>query len=235
MLECPNSFFTQTCIRLRFDNFVLTKALARGKWIPACFEYSEGAELISEGSFARKVYADMVESILGLVYIEFGYGVSLKVADELQVTLPWDNEMGDNSDNRTEHIQFCETIRRCTGYDGFKHKELAVEAFTHPSALHPSVPSYQRLEWIGDAVLCLTAREWILANFPDRTLGEMVVMEAALVANETLAFLSMKYGLHQNLNHRDQSLPARIESYDFTVRELGRGLWATSKYLIGIL
>ena len=78
MLGCPNSFSTQACVRLRFDNFVLTKALARGKWIPACFDYSEGTELKSEGTFGRKVYADMVESILGLVYIEFGYGVSLE-------------------------------------------------------------------------------------------------------------------------------------------------------------
>ena len=97
----------------------------------------------------------------------------------------------------------------------------------HPSANHPSVPSYQRLEWVGDAVLCLAVRAWILENFPELTLGDMVVYEAALVSNETLAFLSVKYGLQHNLNHRDQSLPSRIESYSWRVREPGNGLWGT--------
>jgi len=49
--------------------------------------------------------------------------------------------------------------------------------------------------------------------------------EAALVSNETLGFLSMRYGLQQYLNHRDHSLPKRIESYFLNVQD-GSCLWA---------
>ena len=231
MQTCVPFLFTQVCTHLRFDKFILTTPLARGQWLPVSLAYTEDTVLKPEPSLGGKLYADAVESILGLVHSEFGYPISSKVADELQVTLPWDNNIQGQKGNRAENSQLSEAIRRCTGYGDFARKELAVEAFTHPSAVHPSVPSYQRLEWIGDAVLCLTAREWILTNFHDISLGDMVVMEAALVANETLAFLSLKYGLQHNLNHRDQSLPARIESYDYSVRELGRGLWGAGEFV----
>jgi hypothetical protein len=78
----------------------------------------------------------------------------------------------------------------------------------------------------------------------------MVLMEAALVTNETLAYLAFSNGLQQYMNHRDPSLPGRIDNYGtfggifyrvflpvvltllfyntgFSVLERGRGLWGT--------
>lgn len=114
-----------------------------------------------------------------------------------------------------------------TGQKVFKRCELVEEAFTHPTAMHPVTPSYQRLEWVGDAVLCLAVREWIFNTFPGADVGQMVAMEASLVANETLAYLSIKHGLLKNLNHCDSSLPSRIETFEWCTKELGRGLWGT--------
>ena len=48
----------------------------------------------------------------------------------------------------------------------FKNPKLLLEARTHPSALHPPVPSYQRLEWVGDAVIELVTRTWLYHVFP---------------------------------------------------------------------
>ena len=109
----------------------------------------------AEDPLGSKIYADIVESILGLVYLEFGYVVSLKVADELNVTLPWDGNCVENSNDQDKNLQLLNAVRRCTGYHRFKQPEFVDEAFTHPIANHPSIPSYQRLEWVGDAVLCL--------------------------------------------------------------------------------
>jgi dsRNA-specific ribonuclease len=225
----PSTVKCQVCRHLQLNRFVMTAPLARGQWLPTCIDFTEGTELKAEDPLGSKIYADIVESILGLVYLEFGYVVSLKVADELNVTLPWDDNCVENSNDHDKNLQLLNAVRRCTGYHGFKQPELVDEAFTHPSANHPSVPSYQRLEWVGDAVLCLAVREWIFKKFPEISLGEMVVFEAALVSNETLAFLSIKNGLQHNLNHRDHSLPSRIESYSWSVRELGSGLWGAGK------
>jgi dsRNA-specific ribonuclease len=213
----------------------MTEPLARGQWIPGCLDFTDGTELKHSDPLRGKILADLIESILGLTYLEFGYDVSLKVAGELQVTLPWDDDNIESQiDEQIVPSELLDAIGVGMGYKGFKRPELAMEAFTHPSALHPSVPSYQRLEWVGDAVLCLAARQWIYKTFPERPLGDMVVMEAAVVNNETLAFLSVQNGLPHHLNHRDQSLPSRIETYDWSIRELGRGLWGAGEFALGL-
>ena len=73
---------------LQLYKFIMTEPLARGQWLPAGLNYVEGTELKMEDMMSSKMYADIIESVLGLVYLEYGYETSLKVADELKVTLP---------------------------------------------------------------------------------------------------------------------------------------------------
>lgn len=177
---------------------------------------------------SEKVCADVIEALLGLAYREGGFTLALKVADELLLTVPWSDDMKVEGRGRLASNPKLEKVAKdFTGYETFHRSILVEEAFTHPTSLNPDTPSYQRLEWIGDAVLCLAAREWLFEEFPDTPVGDMVLMEASLVANETLAYLSLRSGLQRHLNHRDPTLPARIESYDWSVRENGRGLWGT--------
>lgn len=210
----------------------MSAPLARGRWIPSLMDFTEGSE-VNTNILGTKIFADVLESILGLVYLEFGYTIAMKVADEIGVTLPTEDYNAPKEFEHEPKVALLDQVRLCTGYEGFKENpELVEEAFTHPSANHSTVSSYQRLEWIGDAALCLAMREWIFKNFPEISLGDMVVFEAALVSNETLAFLSMKNGLQHNLNHNDYSIPSRIESYSSAVRELGCGLWGAGTLTI---
>lgn len=206
-------------------------SLARGKWVPCPLKFAttSNTKVRDAGTQRVKILADVIESILGVIYLDFGYQVSMKVGNELHVTFPWDEtdtsvacgERGDIDNSELVNI-----VQKCTGHSKpFKRPKLLSEAFTHSSAIDASVPSYQRLEWIGDAVLCLCTREWLFRNLGERTtLGDLVVSEGAIVSNETLGFLSMKFGLQEYLNHRDQSLPKRIETYCWNIQE-GCGLW----------
>jgi hypothetical protein len=215
-------------------------SLARGKWTPSPLQIIRTADAkVKDAAIQRiKILADVIESILGVVYLEFGYHVSMKVGNELHVTLPWDETdtsvaCGDNGD--IENSVLLDVVQKCTGHSKtFSRPKLVSEAFTHPSATDALVPSYQRLEWIGDAVLCLCAREWLFRNLGEETnLGELVVSEGAIVSNETLGFVSMKFGLQEYLNHRDQSLPKRIESYCWNIQE-GCGLWGGGASMVHI-
>ena len=206
-------------------------SLARGKWIPSPLQViqSTGAEVKSLATQRVKILADVIESILGVVYLEFGYHVSMKVGNELHVMLPWDEtdtSVACGESGSIENDVLLDVVQKCTGHSKtFSRPKLVSEAFTHPSAIDASVPSYQRLEWIGDAVLCLCAREWLFRNLGEETtLGDLVVSEGAIVSNETLGFLSMKFGLQEYLDHRDQTLPKRNESYCWNIKE-GCGLW----------
>jgi endoribonuclease Dicer len=179
-----------------------------------------------------KVCADAVEAFLGLVYLTSGYEASVEIAHELGISLPTDgseSSMGGNS----KHVRpaLLDVVKSTIGKDSFELPHLVEEAFTHPSAVYQDVSSYQRLEWVGDAVLCLAIREWTYLSYPSMEVGDLVTLESALVSNETLAYLCFQKGLHTFINHRDQSLPLRLEHYEWCVKELGRGIWGTGKLL----
>lgn len=228
-----NRRLESTCKILQFDKFVMVDALGRGKWLPCFITCSEGTQVSVEQVRTGKVFADVIESLLGIIYIRSGYEKTLQVANELTLILPWEKKTNTctrrNMDVNVANSDMVAGIARFTGYSSFNEAALAAEAFTHPSAFHPSVPSYQRLEWIGDAVICLATREWIFKNLASACLGDMVGIEAALVSNETLAYISLKNKLPHHMNHRDQSLPSRIENYSWCIRKMQRGLWGVGK------
>jgi len=66
----------------------------------------------------------------------------------------------------------------------FKNQALLSEALTHRSS---GAPNYERLEFLGDAVLELLVTEAIFRRHPDLDEGSMTRMRVALVRRESLA------------------------------------------------
>lgn len=67
-------------------------------------------------------------------------------------------------------VNLAERIEEKLGYH-FKYPRLLRSAFTHPSfpsAWGRAVPCYQRLEFLGDALLDMVCIEDLFARFPDR-------------------------------------------------------------------
>jgi len=71
---------------------------------------------------------------------------------------------------------------------------LESAAFTHASLCNPNTPSYERLEFLGDAYIELIATRLIYPAFPTLTPGRMSQKRELLVKNETLAEYALAYG-----------------------------------------
>jgi len=216
------------------DRFILYKQLGRGQWIPIGLELhdvdADGKETLSqfeEITPGRKVYADVIESLLGLVYVHRGFDAAFDVAKELGITLEREDGNDEPIDNYEPKKHLLSVIQNFLGGVEINRPELIEEAATHPSCIHEDVPCYQRLEWVGDAVLCLYARDWIYNQYTKLHVSEMVILEASIVCNETLAYVNVLNGLQRYLNHRDPSLPPRITEFERSMGPSGRGLWAT--------
>lgn len=71
----------------------------------------------------------------------------------------------------------------------FKRPDLLELALTHRSyANEQGVPEhYERLEFLGDAVLGLVAAEWLYTEHPELPEGELSKLKAQLVSRNTLA------------------------------------------------
>ena len=74
----------------------------------------------------------------------------------------------------------------------FRDKQLLVQAFTHSCFVNEQKinkhPDYERLEFLGDAVLEMISSAYLFRKFPDKKEGEMSKMRASLVCEGALAF-----------------------------------------------
>ena len=78
----------------------------------------------------------------------------------------------------------------------FKDQKLLVTALTHPSyGGDHHVPHYQRLEFLGDAVLELAVSEYLYSELPEVDEGKLTRIRAALVREETLCRAAKRIGL----------------------------------------
>ncbi len=79
----------------------------------------------------------------------------------------------------------------------FAEPALLEQALTHPSYAneHPGVPTYQRLEFLGDAILQLIVSEILLHRFPNWDEGALSKARSHLVDRRQCAALAGRLGL----------------------------------------
>ena len=73
----------------------------------------------------------------------------------------------------------------------FREKALLKQALTHSSFVNEQrikkLPDYERLEFLGDAVLELTTSDFLFRRFPDVREGELTKRRASIVCGSSLA------------------------------------------------
>lgn len=93
--------------------------------------------------------------------------------------------------------------------------ELYKKALTHPSYTQDlnldHTQSYERLEFLGDAVLKLTVSDVLYNMFPESTEGEMSKIRSIVVSDNTLAQIAKEKGLDKLiiLSKHDEKQGAR--------------------------
>lgn len=79
-------------------------------------------------------------------------------------------------------------------------KKLLDAAFTHPNytAEHPEIDNFERLEYLGDAVLSLLTAEWLFENIKEEV-GILSMLRSLLVQTDSLADIGNEIGLKKYL------------------------------------
>ncbi|MCR5420238.1 MAG: ribonuclease III [Lachnospiraceae bacterium] len=87
-------------------------------------------------------------------------------------------------------------LQEIIGYD-FKDEKLLKQALTHSSYKNEKqyIKDYERLEFLGDAVLELAVSDHIYKDNPQMREGDMTKMRAAIVCEPTLAYCSKEISL----------------------------------------
>lgn len=91
-----------------------------------------------------------------------------------------------------------ESLEAKIGYV-FKDKNLLKSALAHSSYVNEMkinrIADYQRLEFLGDAVLEVTVSDFLYRNHPEMPEGDMTRLRSSLVCEPTLAFCARAFSL----------------------------------------
>jgi ribonuclease-3 len=77
----------------------------------------------------------------------------------------------------------------------FEEPSLAVQAVTHSSAKDAQLPSNERMEFFGDAIVGLVVSEFLFGHYPDCEEGELSTMKSVIVSAKTLSAKAEELGL----------------------------------------
>lgn len=91
-----------------------------------------------------------------------------------------------------------ESLEQLIGYH-FTNKALLEEALTHPSVTSRNkandLVNYERLEFLGDAVLGLVVAQLVMETYPAEREGSLAKRLSALVRGESLAQIAITIGI----------------------------------------
>lgn len=111
-----------------------------------------------------------------------------------------------------EHGRNISTLQGAINHQ-FECPCFAMEAVTHCSWAHNDPPCYQRLEYLGDAVLDFMVSIHYFEEFQKIDPGALTALRSASVNNDKLATNAVKLGLHKCILHFSSTLQAHISEY----------------------
>ncbi|KZF20015.1 hypothetical protein L228DRAFT_214035 [Xylona heveae TC161] len=199
-----NSRLSKASTHVGLDKYILTKAFTGSKWRPNYISNLLRLEGLEKREMSSKVLADVVEALIGAAFIDGGYEKAFKC---LKVFLPEVNWLPLEQRKKSIYDQFPSDqklppvfteLEVLVGHN-FGKKRLLLEAMTHASfSGDVSARSYQRLEFLGDAVLENLVVSYLFRHNPQLSVQEMHLMKTALVNANFLAFLCLEWLIEQD-------------------------------------
>ncbi|KAK4953351.1 Dicer-like protein 2 [Elasticomyces elasticus] len=203
-----NSTLCQGAVRLGLDKYITTKPFApdssKSKWRPPYVSELLAVERTPTRQMSSKVLADVVEALIGAAYMDGGLANAYHC---IQVFLQ--DETWYSASQIFEHltpeaspasIGSLHDLERLVGHR-FTNPTLLIEAITHASLpFQRTGMSYERLEFLGDALLDLIIVPKLHAHPRKLRHYEMHSMHEALVNGLFLGYCSMGYSIPQQQN-----------------------------------
>ncbi|KAG1753945.1 uncharacterized protein EDB91DRAFT_1287021 [Suillus paluster] len=168
-----------------------------------------------------KTIADVAEAIIGAAYLSGGRDVALSVIKALRLPVAgveqWDDfrrkalAPPSNVTPRLREgtLSAVESIIGAT----FKYPHLLSQALTHGSIHGYENTCYERLEFLGDAVLDFMVIRHVFNRDDHMSPGAMTLLKSAMVSNSALAAICVRTGLHEYLLYESYALGNSIQSY----------------------
>jgi len=103
----------------------------------------------------------------------------------------------------------------------FRYPRLLCSAFIHPSQpfIFERLPNYQRLEFLGDALLDQTSITYLFNKFPDKDPQWLTEHKMAMISNRALGMIAATTGFYKHIRHCHATIEQQIREYVTELRE----------------
>ncbi|XP_018328603.1 endoribonuclease Dcr-1 isoform X2 [Agrilus planipennis] len=197
--------------------------------------------LVTQHSIPDKSIADCVEALIGAYLIECGPRGALLFMAWLGIRVLPQNKNGcygelqlpsspliNNVENPLQELEYLldgyDEFENKIGYH-FKDRAYLLQALTHASYSPNTVTDcYQRLEFLGDAVLDYLITRHLYEDSRMHSPGALTDLRSALVNNTIFASLAVRHGFHRFFRHLSPGLHEVIERFVRIQEESGHAL-----------
>lgn len=255
MLCNSNLYNVSTGASMELFEYVRSRGFDRRTWYPEGMVLTEGkgasgapvSHGVGKHPLGKKTVADVSEAIIGASLL-----ATRKEKNKFDMGIRAISKLVDSEDHRIDSwsefaklytppawqldsqdpiaIDLAVTIKDSMGYS-FRYPRLLRSAFTHSSEQHANVPDYQRLEFLGDAVLDMVCINWLFNKFEDRNPQWLTEHKMAMVSNKFLAAVAVRLGFDKHIKATTPRLLLDISRYAGKVRaalenrEVKRDFW----------
>jgi len=252
MLMLCNQNLFHVGVELKLYEYIRSISFSRRAWYPEGLKLIEGKGIgkqegtsVPKHSLGEKTIADVSEALIGASYL------SHNLPGETWYPSQWDDAVHAvtklvNSPDHTMHQwsdyisayekpsyqtgevsasqrDMAKKVEQEHGYH-FNYPRLLRSAFIHPSQplMYENVPNYQRLEFLGDALLDLASITYLFYRFPDKDPQWLTEHKMAMVSNKFLGAVCVNIGFHKHLRHNSAKLQHQITEYAVELLEAKR-------------
>ncbi|KAG8935450.1 Dicer-like protein 1 [Tulasnella sp. 417] len=219
-----NIYLRGRALQRSLYRFLSGERVLDGKlWTPptANVTYDSRGRPLTKQTIPRKSLQDCMEATLGVAWLTGGMEMVLKVGTELDLcfggTVPWPERYSRQQREAPQEVPAAlNSLMEKLQYR-FNDIWLLTEALTHPSCPAKETPTYNRLEFVGDALVDLFVIKYLFPRFPDAPPGKLTWTRSAAVNNSSLAAVSVKelsldkYVLHGAPSLEQATAKARAE------------------------
>lgn len=233
MLLTSNKNLRDNAIKLKLYEYIRSQSFNRRAWYPEGLVLLRGkaAKVKDSHDLADKTIADVCEALIGAALLSYhdtkNMDMAVRAVTELvssqfhSVTTfssyykSYKKPVFQTQKSTQAQLFLASMVEKQHPYK-FRHPRLLCSAFTHPSyprSYNENIPSYQRLEFLGDSLLDMACINYLFHNFPGKDPQWLTEHKMAMVSNMFLGALCVKIGFNQHLLVFNHTFMKQIEEY----------------------
>ncbi|KAK8581994.1 hypothetical protein V6N12_072193 [Hibiscus sabdariffa] len=183
----------------------------------------------------KKTISDVVEALVGAFIVDRGFQAATAFLRWIGIRVDFQGSQINSICTASKRFMplsslvDTEALENLLGYQ-FLHKGLLLQAIVHPSYNRHGGGCFQRLEFLGDAVLDYLITSYLFSLYPKLKPGQLTDLRSVSVNNKSFANVAVERCLHKFLISDSCPLNEAIEKYvAFFTSSPDRGLFEGPK------